>query len=128
MRVQHGLERVRPPPGRRPRLFWRGAGRGGHSSFGHDDCPQQRLAAAFVVMLETPACGLSVYSWVPVLKKSWPAWLVGFWPFFANFAIASTPSTAILPGNCPAVAPISPSATNGRLLHPPSMATIVTPV
>src|SRR5579875_1217454 len=90
--------------------------------------PQHLLLAAAEVMLATPACGEFVYSWVPVLKKSCPDWLVGLVPVRANLAIAFTPSSAILPGNWPAVAPISPSATNGRLLQPPSMVTIDTPV
>src|ERR1039458_5679403 len=88
--------------------------------------PQQSLDAAAVLMLGTPCWALSVYKSVPVLKKSWPAWLVGFLPVRAHLPLAATPSLAILPGNWPAVAAISPSATNGRLLHPPSMATTVT--
>ena len=62
----------------------------------------------------------------PASVKSLPSDVSGFVPSAANFAIASTPSSAIFSGYCCEVAPIWPAFTWSTPGQPPSTDTIVT--
>src|SRR6218665_3503154 len=79
--------------------------------------PQQLLAPHVVSFESMPLTGLSVMRTEPVSLN--PAF--GFVPSLANATIASTPSVAILVGNCITVAPMMPSLTFLTPVHEPSI-------